>query len=441
MTGTTDGSAGGRPIPLPSQVRRGPVVEAENLRAHPDGPSASERFGRIDAEGNIFVTLPDGNEQFVGQWTAGDPAAGLRLYAHRYDDLIVDVDLAGRRLGEGRMSPQDAERTVERVRAALLDPKCVGDLAALADHVKQLEVLIGARREVLAEERAAVKAEAMARRTAIVEEAEKLATGRDWRRTPERFRAMVEEWKTIPRTDRAAEQELWQRLSKARSSFDKTRRSEQAAQEKEYAKAKAAKEKLIAEAEALSTSTEWNDTARELRALMDRWKAAGFAGKREDAALWKRFRAAQDVFFNARSAVFDERDKEQKANLAARRAVVAQAEELLPVTDAAKARKRLRTLQSEYLRIGHVPRADKPKLDARMQKVDDAIKAVEQEQWRRSDPERNERAQVMVTLYERAVAAAEADLDAARAAGADTSAAEKALADQQALLEAARKYA
>ena len=100
-----------------------------------DGPSPSERFGRIDADGNVFVTLPDGNEQFVGRWAAGDPADGLRMFARRYDDLVVDVDLAGRRM---------AEDTSRRTRLSAQSSGCgrpcrprVGDLAGLADRLRQ----------------------------------------------------------------------------------------------------------------------------------------------------------------------------------------------------------------------------------------------------------------------------------------------------------------
>lgn len=427
--------------PLPSQVARPKTADPTPVSMRSDGPSPSEKFGRIDADGNVFVLLPDGNESFVGQWAAGDPDEGLRMYARRFDDLVVDVDLAGRRMAEGRLSPDEAQRTVDRVREALLHPTFIGDLAGLADRVRQLEVLIGVRRETLAEAAAAAKATAAERRAAIVASAEQLATSTDWRRTQEKFRALVDEWKTLPRFDRDAEQEQWQRLSTARSAFDKARRTHFAAQEKQHAAAKAAKEKLIAEAEALSGSTDWNATSTAYRELMERWKKAGFAGKPEDDKLWKRFRAAQDVFFAARKAQFDARDNEQRVNLSAKRDIVTKAEALLPVTDAKKARRSFRALQGEFAAIGHVPRADKPKLDARMRKVDDAISASENDAWRKSDPERNARAQMMVTLYEKSVAESEAKLAAAQSAGADTAALEADLQAKRELLEAARRYA
>lgn len=429
--------------PVPSAIPRPakrPAPADGGAERRPDTPSPSEQFGRFDHDGNIFVTLPDGNEHFVGQWATGDPTEGLRLYAHRFDDLVVDVDLAGRRLTEGRMSPDDAQRTVDRIREALLDPKVVGNLADLAARVRQLEVAVEVRRETLVEERQAAKAAAEKRRRELVEKAEGLANSTQWRSTNDKFRAIVDEWKAIPRHDRALEQELWKQISAARSTFDRARRSHFHSLEKEHQQAKAAKKSLVDEAQALSTSTDWGPTAAAYRELMERWKKAGFAGKPDDDKLWRAFRGAQDEFFAARKAALDERDTLWTTNLEQKKKIVEQAQALLPVSDPVKARKAFRALQGEFAAIGHVPRADKPKLDAAMAKVEDAIRSSEQDQWRRSDPERNARAADLVSKYEDSVAAIEAKLATAQAQGADTADLEATLASQRALLEAARKY-
>ena len=67
------------------------------------------------------------------------------------------------------------------------------------------------------------------------------------------------------------------------------------------------KEKLVAEAEALASSTDWGPTTGAYRDLMTRWKAAGPAPRDVDEALWKRFRAAQDTFFAAKQAALRSR--------------------------------------------------------------------------------------------------------------------------------------
>src|SRR5690606_15438881 len=118
-----------------------------------------------------------------------------------------------------------------------------------------------------------------------------------------------------PRLDRPTEDALWKRFSHARSTFDRERRRWFAELEKRNAEAKAAKEKLVAEAERLSTSTDWGPTSGAYRELMERWKAAGRASRKDDDALWARFRAAQDVFFSARDAANRQTDAEYAANL------------------------------------------------------------------------------------------------------------------------------
>src|SRR6185312_988313 len=107
------------------------------------------------------------------------------------------------------------------------------------------------------------------------------------------------------------------------------------------AAAKAAKEALIARAEELSSSTDWGHTAAEYRKLMDDWKASKRASRKDDDALWTRFRAAQDKFFAARQSANEAIDQEFSANLAVKEALVAEAQALLPVTDLAAAKKSL----------------------------------------------------------------------------------------------------
>jgi hypothetical protein len=56
-------------------------------------------------------------------------------------------------------------------------------------------------------------------------------------------------------------------------------------------------------------------------------------------------------------------------------------------------------------------------LEGRIRKVEQAIRAVEDEQWKRTDPEKSARADDMVSKLEAAIADAEAKLEKARAAG------------------------
>ncbi|HEU5456877.1 MAG TPA: DUF349 domain-containing protein, partial [Nocardioides sp.] len=76
-------------------------------------------------------------------------------------------------------------------------------------------------------------------------------------------------------------------------------------------------------------------------------------------------------------------------------------------------------------------------------KVEQAIRSVEEDQWRRSDPEKSARADDVLSQLERAIAGIEADLEKARAAGDQKRVGrlEEDLAARQQFLEMARKAA
>ncbi len=150
---------------------------------------------------------------------------------------------------------------------------------------------------------------------------------------------------------------------------------------------------------------------------MARWKAAGRAQRDIEDELWARFRGAQDVFFQARSAVFSERDAEQVANQKLKEALAAEAETILPITDLKVAKAALREINERWEAIGHVPRDVRPKLDGRLNTVERAIREAEDSEWKRSNPEAKARAAGMVGLFQAKADKLRTDLDKARAAG------------------------
>jgi hypothetical protein len=419
-----------------------PAAAPAEPAPEPATPSESERFGRVDTDGTVHVTLADGGEAPVGQWAAGTPAEGLAFFARKYDDLSVEVDLATRRLGEGKSSPEQAATVVKRARESLGSPSMVGDLASLTSRVDALDALVAERKAAVAAERAAARAAALAAREAIVAEAETLAESTQWKATGERFKELLEQWKAAPRADRAGEQALWKRFSHARSQFDKHRRQYFARLDHERAEATQVKEALVAEAEALSGSTDWGATAGAYRDLMTRWKAAGRAGKAEEEALWQRFRAAQDAFFGARNAAFGQRDAGFAENLAAKEALLAEAE-AIDLSDLGSAKSALRGIQERWEKIGHVPRGDKDRVEGRLRKIEDAVRRGEQDQWRRTNPEAKARASSTVTQFQGSLDKLRADLEKATAAGDARKVAdlESRIATTEALLDAAQRAA
>ncbi|MFD5249178.1 DUF349 domain-containing protein [Amycolatopsis sp. NPDC058340] len=410
------------PHPVPHALGGGhpapPVPPAE------PSPSA---WGRVDEEGTVYVTTPDG-ERAVGVWQAGSPDEGLLHYARRFDDLRTEVELLETRLESGAGDPKHALATATQLRDGLAEAAVVGDIAALSGRIEQ--VISHAEKALAAakQEREEARAAAVVRKQALADEAEKLAAeSTQWKAAGDRLRAILDEWKTVKGVDRKTDDELWKRFSKAREAFNRRRGSHFAELDKQRAGAKHRKEELIAEAESLSESSDWGETAGRYKDLMTEWKAAGRAPKDSDEALWQRFRAAQDKFFARRSAVFSERDAEFATNAQQKEELLVEAEKIDPAANLEAAKQHMRRIQDQWDEIGKVPRERIRELDGRLKAVQDAIKAAEDSKWRRTDPEAQARAaqfRERVEQFESQAAKARAAGDERRAKKADEQAAQ-----------------
>ncbi|EMF00836.1 DUF349 domain-containing protein [Streptomyces mobaraensis NBRC 13819 = DSM 40847] len=401
---------------------------------------SSDPWGRVDETGTVYVRTADG-EKVVGSWQAGSPEEALAYFERKYEGLVVEIGLLERRVNTTDLSAKDAMTAIDHLRSQVDEHHAVGDLDALRGRLDKLVETVEKRRE----ERKAAKAkqtdEARTAKEALVAEAEELAASEQWRSAGERLRALVDTWKGLPRLDRKTDDELWHRFSHARSAFSKRRKAHFASLDAQREEARKVKEKLVAEAEALSGSTDWGATAARYRELMADWKAAGRAQREAEDELWARFRGAQDVFFQARGEVFAERDAEQQANLGLKEELVVEAEKLLPVTDLKAARAAFRSINERWEAIGHVPRDARPKIEGRMHAVERAIQEAEEAEWRRTNPEARARAAGLTGQLQDAVDKLQAQIDKARAAGNEAKAEKlgKELEGRKALLDQALK--
>jgi hypothetical protein len=437
-----------RAVPRPP-ARQAPAQPAAAAPAAPVAPpvDAAEAahaatFGRVDEEGTVYVREAAG-ERAVGQFPGASADEALALYVRRFLDVQAKVSLFEQRLTATDLSIKEIDQTLTRLTEELAEPAAVGDLDGLRARLDGLRETAAERRAAAEAERAAAREAAVVARTAIVEQAEKIAATDpsrvQWRPAGEQLRTLLDQWKEAqrsgPRLDRPTEESLWKRFSHARTTFDRERRHFFAELENRNTAAKVAKERLVAEAERLSTSTDWGATAGQFRDLMAQWKAAGRASRADDDALWARFRSAQDAFFAARDAQAAATDTEFRANLEVKERILAEAEALVPVRDLAAAKSALRSIQDRWEAAGKVPRADLQRVEGRLRAVEAAVRDAEQAQWRRTNPETRARAEGAAAQLEQAIAGLEADLAKAKAAG-DA----RKIADAQAALDARRAW-
>jgi len=404
--------------------------------------TVSNEYGHVDEDGNVFLNSADGPAK-IAQYTIGDAAQGLAFFTKRFEDLVAEIELTVARLTDGKASVDSVKALMERITKTVESPNMLGNLSVLTEHHAKLGVLLEEQKQKVALAKAAAKAEAIAKRQELVASAEALANSTAWKVTGEKYKELLDQWKTIANVDRGVEQELWKRFSSARSVFDKARRTHFSALDEARTEASAAKKAIIAKAGELAQSTEWAATTTAFKKLMDDWKSLARAGKAEEEKLWSEFKAAQDKFFTSRNSANDARDEELGKNLIAKQELALQAEALLPITDLDAAKVALRDIATKWEAIGHVPRNDKDRIERRLKKVEDELRKMQEEIWRRSKPEVIDRANTLVTSFEASIAKLEASLAAAEKS-ADKAAAAK-IKDQikQAteLLDAARSGA
>jgi hypothetical protein len=403
--------------------------------------TANDPWGRVDADGTVYVRTV-GGERVVGSWQAGSPDEALAFFRRKFESLETEVTLLEQRISATDLSPGSARSTIDRLLATVLTANAVGDLDSLHRRLEAAGGQVDHRREEVRAAREHARSEAKDIKERIVAEAEQIAAeATHWKISGERLRQLLEEWKAAPRADRAVETALWKRLSAARNAFTKRRKVYFAGLEEERESAKARKEKLVVEAEALATSTDWSPTAAAFRELMRSWKASGRAGRGDEDELWTRFKTAQDAFFQERSKVFSAKETELREHAAVKAALLEEAGQLVPVTSVRAARAALRSIQERWEHAGPVPREAHERLESGLRRVEDAVRKAEDAQWRRSNPEALARAKGTVAQIRAAISGLEEQL--AKAQARDDSqaaaAAEEAIAARRSWLEEAER--
>ncbi|MEU5883963.1 DUF349 domain-containing protein [Spirillospora sp. NPDC047279] len=403
--------------------------------------SATDPWGRVDEEGTVYVKTSDG-ERVVGSWQAGAPEEALAYFKRKYDALATEIGLLEQRVRTTDLQPSQAQQSIQRLREAITDAHAVGDLEALTRRLDGLTEAVGKRREEVKAQREHARHEAREVKERIVGEAERIATEEThWKNGGERLRQLVEEWKAAERIDRPTETALWKRLSAARNAFTKRRKVYFATLDEQREEARREKERLVAEAEAMTESTDWSDTAAAYRDLMRRWKLAGRAARDAEEDLWTRFKGAQDTFFSARSAAFAERDAELRVHAEEKEKILLDAEKLLPVKDVRQARQSLRLIQERWEAAGMVPRDQRDRLEGRLRKIEETVRGAEESEWRRTNPEARARAEATVAQLRNSIEQLEKRLSKAQDGGRDKDIrdAEEALTARRAWLEEAER--
>ena len=229
---------------------------------------------------------------------------------------------------------------------------------------KAASTVINKKHQQHFEELRAKEEENLAKKTALCEQAEAIASGEkkssaDWEKLTKDMMALQAEWKTIGFAPQKMNVKIFDRFRAACDTFFNAK-TEYFKEIKEAYKANAEKKRaLIEKAVALKDSTEWRSTSDKLIALQKEWKKVGPVPRKQGDQLWEEFLAACNHFFEARNAAGAGQRGEEYANLATKQQVIARIEALLEAPQEEGLQEELQKLTEEYNGIGHVPYKEK----------------------------------------------------------------------------------
>lgn len=167
--------------------------------------------------------------------------------------------------------------------------------------------------------RTAEQKDAKKKKEDLIAKAEALAAAlgdsTDWKKGADDYKALQNEWKTLPSSGKH-EKDLIPRFKAPADRFFAARKNALDERDKSFVANRAAFEALVARAEALAVSTEWDKTTNEAKKLQAEWKAVGTIPMREREKLYTKFHKAIDAVFERyrrRDSIEDEKYQAERA--------------------------------------------------------------------------------------------------------------------------------
>lgn len=223
---------------------------------------------------------------------------------------------------------------------------------------------------------------------ALIEKAHELKDSEDFFVTAEKYKELQAQWREFGYSGREYNDKLWEEFSEVNDYFFERRNQFYEQQNQEREKARERKEELIKQAEEIKDSTDWYNTSKIQRELMDAWRKAGFASREVENELWERFNSARQVFYKNQEAFFTElRAKEAEAK-AIKEKLIQETHELKDSFDFDTVRQRFDDIMEEWKAAGHSGRRHEENLWQEFREGRDHFFARMQEAQKQSREER-----------------------------------------------------
>ncbi|MCX6244010.1 MAG: DUF349 domain-containing protein [Bacteroidetes bacterium] len=204
-------------------------------------------------------------------------------------------------------------------------------------------------------------------KTALCEQAEEILTLRnesvkEWQTNTNKVNELLKIWKSIGPVPQKNNTEIWNSFKSSLDNFFANKKEFFDKLKDQQVHNYNLKLELCMQAESIKTSTDWKKTSNDLIRLQNEWKAIGPVPKKYSDKIWKRFRAACDEFFNAKSSYFSNLQSHESENLDKKNDLIKRLKEFHFGENKNENLNTLKNFQREWTEIGHIPIKDKDRL-------------------------------------------------------------------------------
>ena len=234
----------------------------------------------------------------------------------------------------------------------------------------------------------------------LISRAEQLATTTDWKKGGEEFKSLLTEWKAVGRGEKSADAAQWERFKAAREKFNSARSAYFEKRQREWASNKAAKERIVSQAESLAGSSDLRSASEQMRRLGEEWKQVGPGEKGDNDRLWARFNQARTRLRDRKQQDFEKRQREWASNKAAKERLIYQMSLLVNSNDYRAAKDQARQLDTQWRAIGPCAKEDRDRLWQQYKSAKDQLFEAAKRAGEQRKAEARQRAQERVWRLE-----------------------------------------
>lgn len=243
---------------------------------------------------------------------------------------------------------------------------------------KEVSASINKKYQAFFEERKAREAHNESAKTALCERLEAIDlkaidSFKAWEAATADVLAIQAEWKTLGYASRKSNNSLYERYRKLCDDFFAAKANYYKEVKENLEENLRKKTLLVEEAEKLAQSDDFKTVTDRIVAMQKEWKTIGSVPKKVSDAIWKRFTAACDTFFDRKKQANSSVRTQEQANLAAKKEIIERLKGITDETPKQEGAKILRDAMAEWGKIGHVPFREKDKVYASYRELVDAL--------------------------------------------------------------------